>query len=119
MKAIQIKELLCADVLCGQDNLENEIISACGSDLMSDVLAYVKDRTVLLTGLTNSHVVKTAELLDVSLIVFVRGKMPSEDILKMAVEKGIVMLRSTHTLYDACGILYSAGLRGGSRRNEQ
>jgi hypothetical protein len=118
MKVREIQQLLAAELLSGQDKLDYEIISACGSDLMSDVLANVKDRTVLLTGLTNSHVVRTAEMLDVSLIVFVRGKTPSDDILKMAVEKGIVILCSTHTLYDACGILYSAGLRGGSRLDE-
>jgi len=118
MKVSEIKHLLSADLLCGQDKLDYEIISACGSDLMSDVLAYVKDRTMLLTGLTNSHVVRTAEMLDVSLIVFVRGKNPSEDILQMAVERGIAILRTTHTLYEACGILYQGGLRGGSRRDE-
>ncbi len=118
MKVNEIKQLLSADMLCGQDKLDYEIISACGSDLMSDVLAYVKDRTVLLTGLTNSHVVRTAEMLDVSLIVFVRGKNPSEDILEMAVERDIAILRTAHTLYEACGILYQKGLRGGNRRDE-
>lgn len=117
MKVRDIQELLSAELLCGQDKLEYDIVSACGSDLMSDVLAHVKDRTVLLTGLTNSHVVRTAEMLDVSLIVFVRGKNPSEEILGMAVERGIAILRSRYTLFDACGILYSAGLKGGSGRD--
>lgn len=117
MKVCEVKRLLDAELLCGQDKLDYEIISACGSDLMSDVLAHVKDKTVLLTGLTNSHVVRTAEMLDVSLIVFVRGKNPSEEILDMAVERGIAILRSNYTLFDACGILYSAGLKGGSARD--
>lgn len=119
MRVNDIRQLLSADLLCGQDKLEYEIVSACGSDLMSDVLAYVKDRTVLLTGLNNSHVVRTAEMLDVSLIVFVRGKNPSEDILQMAVERGIAILRTMYTLYEACGILYASGLRGGNRRDER
>ena len=117
MKIREIQELLSAELLCGESSLEKEIISACGSDLMSDVLAYVKEQTVLLTGLTNSHVVRTAEMLDVSLIVFVRGKVPADDILQMAKDRDIAILRSTYTLFEACGILYSNGLRGGCRRD--
>ena len=63
-----IRELipvLDARVLCGEDKLDQEVKSACGSDLMSDVLAFVKDKTVLITGLTNIHVMRTAEMLDI------------------------------------------------------
>jgi len=95
--------------------LQEEILSACGSDLMSDVLAFVKEKTVLLTGLTNPHVVRTAEMLDVSAIVFVRGKKPTEDILRMAIDRKIAILTTSHTLYVACGILYQNGLPGGVR----
>lgn len=110
-----VARLLSADVLHGEDLLSHEVASACGSDLMSDVLAFVKDRTVLLTGLTNPHVIRTAEMLDVSCIVFSRGKLPTQDMIDMAQERGIAMLATKHTLYVACGILYQNGLPGGVR----
>lgn len=95
-----IRELipvLNARVLCGEDKLDQEVKSACGSDLMSDVLAFVKDKTVLITGLTNVHVMRTAEMLDIHCVVFARGKVPSEEILDEARELGIVVLATEHT----------------------
>ena len=113
MKIREIKEVLKANLLVGSDEtLDQEIVYACGSDLMSDVLAFVKEQTVLLTGLTNPQVIRTAELLDVSAIVFVRGKMPTQDIVDMAIERDIVLLSTDYTLFEACGKLYQAGLRG-------
>lgn len=112
-----IAKLLDAQVLWA-DNLDLPIHSACGSDLMSDVLAFVKDKTVLLTGLTNPHVIRTAEMLDIYCIVFSRGKIPGEDLLEMAKERDIAILTTKHTLYVACGILYANGLMGCERRKE-
>ncbi len=112
MKINAIKELLNADVLCGGESLEKEIHSACGSDMMSDVLAYVKDQAVLLTGLVNAQVIRTAEMMDMKCIVFVRSKRPSQDMIELAEESGIVVLTTAHRMYDACGILYSNGLKG-------
>ena len=118
MTAQKIMELLEGRLLCGQLPQE-EIHSACGSDMMSDVLAYVKDqafpkeRMVLLTGLTNTHVVRTCEMLDVLLIVFVRGKIPGAEVLEMARERDIVVMASPCTLYEACGRLYTNGLPSG------
>ena len=106
----EIKELLDAEVLCCNDNLNNSVYSACGCDLMSDVLAYVKDQAVLLTGLVNPQVVRTAVMMDMVCIVFVRSKSPSEDMLKLAEDNGIVILETEKRLYEACGILYSNGL---------
>ncbi|MBQ3903410.1 MAG: hypothetical protein II744_00410 [Eubacterium sp.] len=108
----EIKELLDAEVLCCNDNLNNSVYSACGCDLMSDVLAYVKDQAVLLTGLVNPQVVRTAVMMDMVCIVFVRSKSPSEDMLKLAEDNGIVILETEKRLYEACGILYSNGLIG-------
>ena len=88
MKATEIQALLNATVLVGPLP-EDDILTACGSDMMSDVLAFPKDRMVLLTGLTNPHTVRTAELLDVMMIVFVRGKLPNEEVLNMAEDAGI------------------------------
>ena len=107
-----IISILDARVLCGEESLEQEVNSACGSDLMSDVLAFVKNKTVLITGLTNVHVVRTASMLDIHCIVFARGKVPGEDVLEEARESGIVVLSTRYTTFTACGLLYQAGLRG-------
>jgi predicted transcriptional regulator len=114
MTISRIIGLLDARVLCGDGALAQEVDSACGSDLMSDVLAFVKGKTALITGLTNVHVVRTAEMLDIRLIIFTRGKTPGDDVLKEAEERGIVVIATRHTTYTACGILYGAGVRGTS-----
>ena len=82
----EVKEILEAKVLVGGDRMDEPVDTACGSDLMSDVLAFVKDKTVLITGLINPHVVRTSEMLDITCIVFSRGKMPSDIILEEAEE---------------------------------
>ena len=112
MKISTIKELLGADVLCCEENLGKHVYSACGIDMMSDVLAYVKDQAVLLTGLVNPQVVRTAEMMDMNCIVFVRSKRPTPEMLELAAESGIVIMASTKRLYEACGILYKNGLVG-------
>lgn len=110
MKLKEVKEILSAQVLCGDGKLETEVFAACGCDLMSDVLAFVKDQALLLTGLMNSQVVRTAEMMDMKAIVFVRGKKPSDEILSLAAESGIVVLSTELPLYLSCGKLYSSGL---------
>ena len=112
MKISQIQELLEAEVICGADQLEKEVSSACGSDMMSDVLAYVKDQAVLLTGLVNPQVIRTALMMDMVCIIFVRSKTPNEEMIALAKENGIVMMNTDKTLYNTCGILYSNGLVG-------
>lgn len=114
MKISMIADLLEANVLCGEDHLDNEVHSACGSDMMSDVLAFVKDQAVLLTGLVNLQVVRTAEMMDMRCIVFVRGKKPADDVIEAAKEAGIVVLATSERMYPACGKLYATGLMGGS-----
>ncbi|MEA4897081.1 hypothetical protein ACH6CV_05690 [Bacillota bacterium Meth-B3] len=118
MKAEQIIKVLDAKILSGDKLPEEDIRSACGSDMMSDVLAFPKERMVLLTGLTNAHVVRTCEMLDVLLIVFVRGKVPGQDVLNMAKNRGIVVIGTPYTLYEACGLLYESGLPGGVHLRE-
>ena len=105
-----VKNILEAKVLCGEDKMNTEVKSACGCDLMSDVLAFVKDQALLLTGLMNSQVVRTAEMMDMKAVVFVRGKTPSEEILELANEAGIAVLCTELPLYMSCGKLYSKGL---------
>ena len=112
MKISTIKELLDARVLAGEDRLGGHVYSACGSDMMSDVLAYVKDQAVLLTGLVNTQVIRTAEMMDMVCIVFVRSKTPDDEMIALAKEHGIVMMSTNKTLYNTCGILYSNGLVG-------
>ena len=114
MKISTIRELLDAEVLCGAENLGAHVYSACGSDMMSDVLAFVKDQAVLLTGLMNTQVVRTAEMMDMHCVVFVRGKQPDEQILKLADMRGIAVLTTELPMFTACGLLYAAGLRGGT-----
>ena len=112
MKISTIQQLLNAEVLCCEENLGRHVYSACGCDLMSDVLAYVKDQAVLLTGLVNPQVIRTALMMDMVCIVFVRSKAPSEDMLALARESGIVVMSTTKTLYESCGIIYAGGLDG-------
>ena len=112
MKINEIKDLLEADVLCCAENADKEVYSACGSDMMSDVLAYVKDQAVLLTGRVNSQVIRTAEMMDMLCIVFVRSKMPSAEMISLAEESGIVILATRMRMYEACGKLYANGLCG-------
>lgn len=114
MKINTIVELLNAEVLCGADKLGTHVYSACGSDMMSDVLAFVKEQAVLLTGLVNPQVVRTAEMMDMRCIVFVRGKRPSDEVVALADDCGIVVLASEERMYTACGKLYTNGLSGGS-----
>ena len=110
----EIRDILGAEVLWGEDRLDTQVRSACGSDFMSDVLAYVKNQAMLLTGLVNPQVVRTADMMDMKCIVFVRGKRPDEAILKLARERDIVVMATVLPMYSACGKLYLAGLRGES-----
>lgn len=113
MTVKDIKDLLGAKVLCGEEHIGGDVHTACGSDMMSDVLAYVKDQSVLLTGLCNPQAVRTAEMMDIVCIVFVRGKIPDEAMISLAEERGIVLLSTEMLMFEACGLLYSNGLRGG------
>ena len=117
MKIVTIKELLDADVICNEELLGKHVYSACGSDMMSDVLAYVKDQAVLLTGLVNAQVVRTAVMMDMVCIVFVRSKKPTEEMIELARESGIVLLSTDRRMYEACGLLYGGGLVGNKVKN--
>jgi hypothetical protein len=75
MKLKEVVELLDAEVLAGSDD-DMEFAGACGSDLMSDVMAYVKENVLLLTGLVSPQVIRTAEMMDIKAVVFVRVKSP-------------------------------------------
>ncbi len=113
MTVRDIKQYLNAETLCCEEYLDREVHTACGSDMMSDVLAYVKDQSVLITGLCNPQVIRTAEMMDMICICFIRGKMPDENMISLAKERNIVLLVSNYKMFTACGILYKNGLHGG------
>lgn len=110
MKLQEVKDILNAKVLTGEEKLEEEVNSACGCDLMSDVLAFVKDKALLLTGLMNPQVIRTAEMMDITTIVFVRGKEPDESLIEFASSKDMVLMSTQLPLYISCGKLYEKGL---------
>ena len=106
----EVAELLDAKWVCGEDAADTEIRYAFASDMMSDVLAHVSEDTMLLTGLINSQSVRTAEMLDVPCLVFVRGKMPQQDAVARARQIDLPMLVTSCSLFEACGRLYTAGM---------
>lgn len=112
MKLRTIIDILDAEILTENDEseLDIDVHTACGSDMMSDVLAFVKDQGLLLTGLVNPQVVRTAEMVDIVVIAFVRGKRPDDMTVALAKQKGIILLGTLDKMYQACGKLYDAGL---------
>lgn len=112
MKLRDLIGVLEAEVIVGQDRLDLEIEKAFASDLMSDVLAFATEGSLLLTGLTNAQVVRTAEMLDMSAVVFVRGKRPQAEAVELARSRGIPLLSTPYILYESCGRLYQCGIAG-------
>ena len=116
MRFQKLMELLNADVLTKYDGQDFECKCACSSDLMSDVLAFSKEKTILLTGLNNIQVIRTAEMMDIKVVVFVRGKKPAQELIDYADSKDIILIATDNAMYEASGILYSNGL--GVTKNE-
>ncbi|MGQ9517334.1 MAG: DRTGG domain-containing protein [Anaerolineae bacterium] len=110
MKLRDIVKVVEGVVLTHNTDLDMEIAMACGADLMSDVLSFAKERALLLTGLTNPQVVRTAEMADIAAIVFVRGKLPPQETIALAEEKGIPLIAAKYTMFEMCGRLYQAGM---------
>jgi len=108
----EVKEILKAEVIIDSNNLEMEVKMGCGCDLMSDVLAFIKSEALLLTGLTNTQVIRTAEIADIKAICFVRGKRPNEETIRLAESKGIPLLVTQLPMFESCGRLYQNGLIG-------
>ena len=111
MTMAEVQKHLEAKILCGEEHLEETVRSACGADMMSDVLAFVKEQSVLLTGLVNPQVMRTAEMMDMRCIVFVRGKEPTPPMLQIAERHGMTVMSTPLRMYMACGRLYAAGLK--------
>lgn len=115
MKLKQIREILEAEFLVGEESGDLEIGMVCGADLLSDVLAFTKPEALLLTGLTNPQVVQTAEIADVKAVCFVRGKRPQDETIQLARERNLPMLCTSLLMYESCGRLYSYELPGCSQ----
>ena len=114
MTGNDIQTILDCKVFAGKELLNREVHTACGSDMMSDVLAYVKDQSILLTGLVNAQVIRTADMMDMLCVIFVRGKEPSADMIELANERGISLMSTEHRMFTACGLLWENGLGGGN-----
>ena len=104
----EMQKVLDAKFLYGEELEDLDVEFVFSADMMSDVLAYGSKCSVLITGLCNPQVVRTAEMLDIVCIIFVRGKMPDENMLALAV------LATDHYMFTTCGMLYEHGLRGGA-----
>lgn len=113
MKIKEILSILEGELLTGENLLDVEVKTACGSDMMSDVLAYVKDQAVLITGLLNQQAIRTAAMMDMVCVIFARGKVPDKSIIDCAKENDIAVITTSHRMFAACGLLYEAGLNGG------
>jgi predicted transcriptional regulator len=112
MKLGKILEIIEGKMISKNVDLDQEFQMGSGADLMSDVLAFTQEGTILMTGLTNPQVVRTAEMANIKAIVFVRGKLPPQETIALAEEKGIPLLASKYTMFETCGRLYKAGLPG-------
>lgn len=112
MKLSEVKEILDAEVIVGEDKLDMEVKTAFGADLMSDVLAFAKAGSLLLTGLTNAQVIRTADILDIAAIIMVRGKKPAAETINLARQMNIPILTTKYILFETAGRLYSKGIVG-------
>ncbi len=119
MKLQQIKEELGAEVLVGEESLNLDITMACGADLLSDVLAFTKSGSLLLTGLTHPQVIRTAEIAEIMAVCFVRGKRPPDETVDLAKKRGLPLLCTSLLMYESCGRLYNCKLPGCSQAKER
>lgn len=100
------------EVLYGEALLESiEVETAYGADLMSDVLAFASPGSLLLTGLTNIQIVRTAQMLDIPAVIFVRGKRPQREAVDLASSLGMPIVLCHKSMFEACGILFREGVR--------
>ena len=109
MKVSEIARLVDANIFCKGEE-DTEILCAFACDMMSDVLAYVKNQAVLVTGLVNPQVIRTVEMMDIPCVIIVRGKEPTPLMLEIAADRGITVMNTKHRMYTVCGILYNHGL---------
>lgn len=111
MKVVDLVKLINGQVVCGEQALDTEVDFAFASDLMSDVLTVKKENLLLITGLANIQAVRTAEMSDIEVVVFVRNKAITTEMVELAKENGIILIGCSSTLYRVSGILYQNGLK--------
>ena len=116
MKISDVARILDAIILTPLTDDDKDITHAFGADLMSDVLRYSPDNCLMLTGLTNIHTLRTAEMTGIQCILYVRGKMPDKEIIAEAKQESIVLLFTSKTMFEACGILYCNGVKAKSEQ---
>jgi predicted transcriptional regulator len=112
VKLSEVRDILDAEVIVGSDQMDKEVSTAFGADLMSDVLAFARPGTLLITGLTNTQVIRTSEILDIAGIIIVRGKVIPPDTIRLADELRIPILKTQYILFETAGRLYSKGIVG-------
>ena len=110
MDVKKLLEIIEGNLINPDSNLDREIKGGFGADLMSDVLASIQPEAVLLTGLCNPQVVRTAQMADVAAIVLVRGKCPPQETIDLALQEKIPLISSPLGMYELSGRLYHAGL---------
>lgn len=107
----EIAKIIDAEILCGNDRLEYTIEVAFASDLMSDVLTLKNEHVLLITGLANIQAVRTAEISDISCVIFARNKQVTGEMIELARENNLIVLACRYSVYRTCGLLYQAGVR--------
>lgn len=112
MKISEIRDILKADVACGEEHLDRTVVSGGAADRMEDILSALAEDSVLLTGLTTDHVLRTAKVAGVGAIVFVRQKKPAADLVELAASIDMPILLTRYSMFVSCGRLYMNGLRG-------
>ena len=115
----EVKEILSAEVISGDHDLEKEIKYAFAADLLSDVLALGRGSgvlTLLITGIVHPQVIYASNIFDLGAIIFVRGKRPNEATLQLAIENQIPLLATPYIMFETCGRLYQHGLSPSIRK---
>ena len=106
----EIKDLVQGEIICGEDNLDQQIECVFASDLMSDVLT-LKDTPVLVTGLCNVQTIRTCDMANLEVVIFVRNKKPTEDMVELAEDNDMVLICSTYSMFKTCGLLWDLGMK--------
>jgi len=115
----EVRRVLDANVLCGTDKLGRNVRLVYASDLMSDVLAFAQPSSLLVTGLANLHVVLTAEMAEIAAVCFVRGKVPDDETVRMATDKGIPLLSTNQLMFGSIVLLHQSGMHGHPQRTSE
>jgi predicted transcriptional regulator len=112
MMLSEIRDILQAEVLTGEEDLSADVQQVVASDGMSEILAFAKSRELMITGLTNIQSIRTADIAGVSAVIYCRGKYPDRKVIDFARQKKIPVMATRMVMFDICGILYARGLKG-------